>query len=123
MFFVVALLLIFIIHLRFPRSVSIHNIIDSSIKQVRQRKEQQLFLYVNSISCKLKYLIFQENLITDTSPVCVAKAVKNEVEIEGMKQAHVIRNKYILYLQRTSIFIVNVAKVKWKYIYWMQSNK
>ena len=34
---------------------------------------------------------FQENLVSVTSPVCIAKAVKNEVEIEGMKQSHVIK--------------------------------
>lgn len=40
-------------------------------------------------SCALASLIPEKYLVTDISPVCMAKAVKNEVEINGMKNAHV----------------------------------
>ena len=50
---------------------------------------------VNSVSfCSL-----QTHLITNPSPLALSKAVKNEVEIEGMKQAHV-SNTYALLTKR-----------------------
>jgi len=40
-------------------------------------------------SCALASLVPEEYLVTDESPVASAKAIKNDVEIEGMKQAHI----------------------------------
>lgn len=40
-------------------------------------------------SAALASLVPVENLLSDISPVCALKAVKNSTEIEGMKQAHI----------------------------------
>jgi len=59
-------------------------------KHVRKLGTEGKRVWISSkSSAALSSLIPEENLITDASPVCVAKAVKNEVEIEGMKQAHI----------------------------------
>ena len=38
------------------------------------------------------FVLFQTHLISDPSPLARSKAIKNAVEIEGMKQAHVSRH-------------------------------
>ena len=48
---------------------------------------RKAWLHVNSL---LHYL--QTHLISDPSPLARNKAVKNAVEIEGMKQAHVSKD-------------------------------
>lgn len=43
---------------------------------------------------RVSFCSLQTHLITNPSPLALSKAIKNEVEIEGMKQAHV-SNIYI----------------------------
>ncbi|XP_065071332.1 xaa-Pro aminopeptidase 1-like isoform X2 [Rhopilema esculentum] len=61
--------------------------IDKEVKELAGKGKRIWISSKNSAA--LASLVPEENLITETSPVCVAKAVKNEVEIEGMRQAHI----------------------------------
>lgn len=42
--------------------------------------------------------LLQTHLISDPSPLARSKAVKNSVEIEGMRQAHVSAYMHIIYM-------------------------
>lgn len=44
----------------------------------------------------VSFCSLQTHLITDPSPLALSKAIKNEVEIEGMKQAHVSKTYALL---------------------------
>ena len=48
---------------------------------------------------RVSFCSLQTHLITNPSPLALSKAIKNEVEIEGMKQAHV-SNTYALLTKR-----------------------
>lgn len=59
-------------------------------KHVQQLSDEGKRVWISSKnSAALASLVPEGNLITDTSPICLAKAVKNEVEMEGMRQAHI----------------------------------
>ena len=49
---------------------------------------------------RVSFCSLQTHLITNPSPLALSKAIKNEVEIEGMKQAHV-SNIYICVIDQT----------------------
>lgn len=51
---------------------------------------------------RVSFCSLQTHLITNPSPLALSKAIKNEVEIEGMKQAHV-SNIYICVIDEREV--------------------
>ena len=49
----------------------------------------QIAVYFRNKGQQGSFCSLQTHLITNPSPLALSKAIKNEVEIEGMKQAHV----------------------------------
>jgi len=59
-------------------------------EHLRKLGEMEKKIWISSKnSCALASLVAEKYLITKTSPVCTAKAIKNDTEIQGMKNSHI----------------------------------